>query len=148
VANTLLLDNALATMGAGLPSAIMAAMLNPKRRVLAVCGDGGFMMNSQELETAVRLKLDLALIRALARGRRWMADLLDGVHASVAELAAAYGTDERYVARHLPLACLSPAIIDAILDGRQPIELTTCDLLKRIEIPLDWDDQARRLGCC
>ena len=56
VANTLLLDNALATMGAGLPSAMMAAMLNPERRVLAVCGDGGFMMNSQELETAVRLQ--------------------------------------------------------------------------------------------
>lgn len=62
VANTLLLDNALATMGAGLPSAIMAAMLNPKRRVLAVCGDGGFMMNSQELETAVRLGLDLVVL--------------------------------------------------------------------------------------
>ena len=91
---------------------------------------------------------DQTMIRALARGRRWMADLLVGVHGSVAELAAAYGTNERYVARHLPLACLSPAIIDAILDGRQPIELTTWDLLNRIEIPLDWDDQARRLGCC
>jgi acetolactate synthase-1/2/3 large subunit len=52
VANTLLLDNALATMGAGLPSAIAASILYPQRRVLAVCGDGGFMMNSQELETA------------------------------------------------------------------------------------------------
>jgi acetolactate synthase-1/2/3 large subunit len=62
VANTLLLDNALATMGAGLPSAIAAKLLNPHRRVLAVCGDGGFMMNSQELETAVRLKLDLVVL--------------------------------------------------------------------------------------
>jgi acetolactate synthase-1/2/3 large subunit len=62
VANTLLLDNALATMGAGVPSAIMAALLNPDRRVLAVCGDGGFMMNSQELETAVRLKLNLVVL--------------------------------------------------------------------------------------
>ncbi|HKU97453.1 MAG TPA: acetolactate synthase large subunit [Vineibacter sp.] len=62
VANTLLLDNALATMGAGLPSAMMAAMLYPGRRVMAVCGDGGFMMNSQELETAVRLKLDLVVL--------------------------------------------------------------------------------------
>ena len=62
VPNTVLLDNALATMGAGLPSAIMAAMLYPKRRVLAVCGDGGFMMNSQELETAVRLKLNLVVL--------------------------------------------------------------------------------------
>ncbi len=62
VANTLLLDNALATMGAGLPSAMMAAMLYPARRVMAVCGDGGFMMNSQELETAVRLKLNLVVL--------------------------------------------------------------------------------------
>src|SRR5918997_329945 len=62
MANTLLLDNALATMGAGLPSAMMAALLHPKRRVLAVCGDGGFMMNSQEVETAVRLKLDLVVL--------------------------------------------------------------------------------------
>jgi acetolactate synthase I/II/III large subunit len=62
VANTLLLDNALATMGAGLPSAIMAAILNPTRRVLAVCGDGGFMMNSQELETARRLQLNLVVL--------------------------------------------------------------------------------------
>ncbi|MGX0976260.1 acetolactate synthase-1/2/3 large subunit [Roseovarius sp. MBR-51] len=62
VANTLLLDNALATMGAGLPSAIMAAMLYPDRRVMAVCGDGGFMMNSQEMETAVRLGLNLVIV--------------------------------------------------------------------------------------
>ena len=62
MANTLLLDNALATMGAGLPSAIMAAILNPGRHVMAVCGDGGFMMNSQELETAVRLRLNLVVL--------------------------------------------------------------------------------------
>src|SRR3954466_1007943 len=60
--NTLLLDNALATMGAGLPSAMMAALLHADRRVLAVCGDGGFMMNSQELETAVRLKLNFVVL--------------------------------------------------------------------------------------
>jgi acetolactate synthase I/II/III large subunit len=62
VSNTLLLDNALATMGAGLPSAMMAAICHPGRRVLAVCGDGGFMMNSQELETAVRLGLNLVVL--------------------------------------------------------------------------------------
>ena len=60
--NTVLLDNALATMGAGLPSAMMAAMLYPKRQVMAICGDGGFMMNSQEMETAVRLKLNLVVL--------------------------------------------------------------------------------------
>lgn len=60
--NTLLLDNALATMGAGLASAIAARIVHPDRKVVAVCGDGGFMMNAQELETAVRLGIDLTLL--------------------------------------------------------------------------------------
>ncbi|WP_416424054.1 acetolactate synthase large subunit [Pseudomonas sp. App30] len=60
--NTVLLDNALATMGAGLPSAMASHLVYPDRPVVAVCGDGGFMMNSQELETAVRLKMNLTVI--------------------------------------------------------------------------------------
>ena len=60
--NTLLLDNALATMGAGLPSAITAKLINPDKKVLSISGDGGFMMNSQELETAVRLKTDIVVL--------------------------------------------------------------------------------------
>jgi len=60
--NTLLLDNALATMGAGLPSAMAAKMIYPEKKVISVCGDGGFMMNSQELETAVRHKLNIIVI--------------------------------------------------------------------------------------
>jgi acetolactate synthase-1/2/3 large subunit len=60
--NTVLLDNALATMGAGLPSAMASAMVHPGRKVMAICGDGGFMMNSQEMETAVRLKLNLTVL--------------------------------------------------------------------------------------
>jgi acetolactate synthase-1/2/3 large subunit len=60
--NTLLLDNALATMGAGLPSGMMAKLINPDKKVISVCGDGGFMMNSQEMETAVRLNLDMVVI--------------------------------------------------------------------------------------
>jgi acetolactate synthase-1/2/3 large subunit len=62
MSNTVLLDNALATMGAGLPSAMASAMVYPKRKVMAICGDGGFMMNSQELETAVRLKLNITVL--------------------------------------------------------------------------------------
>jgi acetolactate synthase-1/2/3 large subunit len=60
--NTLLLDNALATMGAGLASAMAAKMVFPERKVLAVVGDGGFMMNSQDLETAIRLGLDIVVL--------------------------------------------------------------------------------------
>ncbi|MEE4660862.1 MAG: acetolactate synthase large subunit [Halieaceae bacterium] len=61
-AKTLLLDNALATMGAGLPSAMAARLVYPERPVVSVCGDGGFMMNSQELETAVRLGMHLVIL--------------------------------------------------------------------------------------
>ena len=60
--NTVLLDNALATMGAGLPSAMAAHLVFPDRKAMAICGDGGFMMNSQELETAVRLKMNLVVL--------------------------------------------------------------------------------------
>src|SRR5579859_8163233 len=68
VSNTILLDNALATMGAGLPSAMMTALLYPEKRVMAICGDGGFMMNSQDLETAIRLSLNLVVLIVEDRG--------------------------------------------------------------------------------
>jgi len=60
--NTVLLDNVLASMGAGLPSAMAARLVYPDLRVMAICGDGGFMMNSQELETAVRLEMNLVVL--------------------------------------------------------------------------------------
>jgi len=60
--NTVLLDNALATMGAGLSAGIAAKLLNPSRKVVVVAGDGGFMMSVGELETAKRLGLDLVVL--------------------------------------------------------------------------------------
>lgn len=60
--NTFLLDNALATMGAGLSTGITAKMIKPDRNVLAVVGDGGFMMNSQELETCLRYRVPLVVL--------------------------------------------------------------------------------------
>jgi len=60
--NTILLDNALATMGAGLPSAMGARLVYPDKKILAIAGDGGFMMNSQDLETAVREKMHIVVL--------------------------------------------------------------------------------------
>jgi len=60
--NSFLVDNALATKGAGLPAAIAAKIVHPERNVLAVVGDGGFMMNSQELETARRYKIPVKVL--------------------------------------------------------------------------------------
>ena len=59
---TFLLDNSLATMGAGMPAAMAAKLVRPEQRVLAVAGDGGFLMSSQELETAVRLGIGVVVL--------------------------------------------------------------------------------------
>lgn len=60
--NSLILDNALATMGAGLPAAMAAKLVCPEKPVVTVCGDGGFMMNSQDVETAIRMGLHIVII--------------------------------------------------------------------------------------
>ena len=60
--NTLLLDNALATMWAGYASAIEAKRLNPDKNVVCITGDGGIVMNLWDLETIVRLKLDITIV--------------------------------------------------------------------------------------
>jgi acetolactate synthase-1/2/3 large subunit len=143
VANTLLLDNALATMGAGLPSAMMAAMLYPKRRVLAVCGDGGFMMNSQEMETAVRLKLNLVVIvlNDSAYGMiRWkqavdkFADFgLTFGNPDFVKYAEAYGAKG---ARVTATKNLVPAIDAAYKAGGVHL----------IDVPIDYSESVRVLG--
>jgi len=60
--NTMLLDNAFATMGAGLGVGMAAKLIHPTKKVVVVAGDGGFLMNVADLETAQRLKLDLVII--------------------------------------------------------------------------------------
>ena len=60
--NTVIISNRFASMGIAVPGAIAAKLVDPARPVVAVCGDGGFLMNSHELETAVRLKLNPAII--------------------------------------------------------------------------------------
>jgi acetolactate synthase-1/2/3 large subunit len=62
VPNTCIISNGFAAMGMALPGAVAAKLLFPPRRVVAVTGDGGFLMNVQELETAVRLQLPLVVL--------------------------------------------------------------------------------------
>ncbi len=61
-ANTVFISNGLASMGFALPAAILASFLNPERKVVAVIGDGGFLMNVQEMETAVRLGCSFVVV--------------------------------------------------------------------------------------
>jgi hypothetical protein len=89
---------------------------------------------------------DLALIKAMARGRQWADDLLMGRVESVALIARREGVLPNYVRRLTRLAFLSPIIVEAIIAGRQPPELTAKALTDRIELPLLWGEQERALG--
>lgn len=142
IANTLLLDNALATMGAGLPSAMMAALLYPARRVMAVCGDGGFMMNSQELETAVRLRLNLVVL-ILEDGAygmiRWKQAVdqfpdfgMTFTNPDFTKYAAAYGATGTRVEN---IAELRPTLEKAFASGG--VQLVT--------VPIDYSENERVL---
>jgi site-specific DNA recombinase len=89
---------------------------------------------------------DLTLIKAIARGRLWADDLLTGRMESVAAIARREGVLPNYVRRMTRLAFLSPRIVEAIVAGHQPPELTAKALTERIEIPLLWSDQERAVG--
>jgi site-specific DNA recombinase len=88
---------------------------------------------------------DPNLIAAIAQGHRWFEELRSGDITSIADLVRRHGVHQADVSRILPLAFLAPDIVEAILDGRQPVELTAARL-KRIRLPNAWADQRRVLG--
>lgn len=92
------------------------------------------------------MAVDPVLLREVARAHRCFHALLTGQVAAMSELSALEGVDERYVRRILPLAFLSPAIVEAIAKGTHPVELTAKRLIRRIELPLEWESQERDLG--
>jgi acetolactate synthase-1/2/3 large subunit len=60
--NTVIISNGFAAMGISVPGAIAAKLVHPDRKVVALCGDGGFLMNSQELETAKRIGANITVV--------------------------------------------------------------------------------------
>ena len=91
-------------------------------------------------------KVDTVLLKSIARAQRWFDQLLAGEVKSLAAIAAREGLNYRFVGKIIRLAFLAPEIVEAIAEGRQPPELSTELLTKRIRLPLDWDDQKRLLG--
>ena len=89
---------------------------------------------------------DLALMKAIARGRQWADDLLAGRVESVAVIAKREGVLAHYVRRLLRLAFLAPRIVEAIAAGQQPPELTAKALTERIDLPLLWNEQEGAVG--
>jgi site-specific DNA recombinase len=88
---------------------------------------------------------NMKLVSLLADAHRWIDDLAQGRAISVRDLARQNNRDTSEVCRTLPLAFLAPDIVKAILDGRQPFDLTPHQL-KRMDLPLQWEDQHRQLN--
>jgi hypothetical protein len=80
-------------------------------------------------------KVDLALLKAIGRARRWFDQLVTGRASSLAAIAAQEGTSVRYVGRLIRLALLAPSIVELIAQGRQPAELTAEMLTRRAILP-------------
>src|SRR5436853_3893387 len=90
-------------------------------------------------------RCDPALIKAIARGRAWFEELATGRARSLQVLAKRDGISRRYIRRLVGLAFLSPQLVDAILQGRQSVELTATRLTE-LDLPLDWTEQRKRLA--
>jgi hypothetical protein len=88
--------------------------------------------------------IDNAMIKLLARGHRWHRKLFDGNHASIEDMAKSENISPSFVSRILRLAYLSPTVVEAILDGKYPAQLTMKDLME--PFPMEWDAQAKHFG--
>ncbi len=91
-------------------------------------------------------KPDPALIKAVVRAHKWFDEFMSGHARSPKDIAEAEGCSDRYVGHLMPLAFLAPKIVEAILAGAQPVDLTAERLIKQIELPLVWAEQKAVLG--
>ena len=91
-------------------------------------------------------KPDARLVKLLIRARRFNAILLDSDGVPFAALAKREGVSPSYFTRLVRLSYLAPDITEAILDGRQPRELTADKLLAHSRLPLGWHEQRTVLG--
>jgi acetolactate synthase I/II/III large subunit len=142
VPNSCIISNGFAAMGIAVPGAIAAKLLFPERRVVAVTGDGGFLMNSQELETAVRLELPLVILVWRDNGYgviRWKQQIRFG-RTSAVEFgnpdfvryaqsfgAAGYRVTDPSELRSILVEALNstvPAVIDCPVDYAENLRLT------------------------
>jgi hypothetical protein len=86
-----------------------------------------------------RTRIDSTMIKAIARGFRWRRLLETGVYGTIEEIAAAEKINSSYVSRLLRMTLLAPYIVEAILDGRQPTEVTLTVLMR--PFPVAWEEQ-------
>jgi len=148
--NTCLIPNGFCSMGFALPGAIAANLVHPDRRILAICGDAGFMMNVQEMETARRLDSDIVVMvweDNMYGLIAWKQQNHFGKHTELGfgnpdwkQLAAAFGWQGHYVANSQDL----PAALETAFGESGP---------SLVVVPIDYDENMKlteRLGdiCC
>jgi hypothetical protein len=98
--------------------------------------------DGREITTApIHRHIDSAIVKAIARAFRWREMLESGMHATIAEIANAEKINETYVGRVLRLTLLAPDIVEAILNGRQPADVTLAVLMKPFAV--EWTEQRR-----
>ena len=83
---------------------------------------------------AMPARVDVTLVKALARAFRWRRMLEDGSYSTIKELAVAEKSNASYLCRGLRLTLLAPDVVEAILDGRQPEGMTLPRLLEGVEV--------------
>jgi hypothetical protein len=91
-------------------------------------------------------RLDPQLIRTVAKAHLWLNELTSGTAHSIDQLAKLRGEDRNEISRFLSLAHLAPDIVEKILEGRQPVDLTVERLRRLVPLPASWKDQRERLG--
>lgn len=150
--NTCLISNGFASMGIALPGAIGAKLLYPERRILAVCGDGGFLMNCQEMETAVRAKAPIVCLIFSDNTYgliKWKQEIQFGRSSHVdfgnpdfVQLARSFGwegcriqaADELGPALETAFSSGKPALVDCPIDYSENLKLT--DRLGHLVCPI------------
>ena len=90
--------------------------------------------------------IDSAIVKSIARAFRWRDMLENGTHSTIADIAAAENINESYVGRVLRLTLLAPEIVEAVLNGRQPAEMTLGALMKPFAI--EWTEQRNTIFRC
>jgi acetolactate synthase-1/2/3 large subunit len=140
--NTCLISNGFASMGIALPGAIGAKLLFPDRRILAVCGDGGFLMNCQEMETATRARTPIVclifhdntfgLIKWKQEIRFGRSSYVDFGNPDFVKFAESFdwvgvrisSADELYPALESAFTSHRPTLIDCPIDYAENLKLT------------------------
>jgi acetolactate synthase I/II/III large subunit len=140
--NTVIISNGFAAMGISLPGAIAAKLVHPDRKVVALCGDGGFLMNSQELETAKRIGANITVViwrddgyglidwkQRNEFGRPFAVEFGNPDFVAYAESFGLAGfrpasADDLYPTLMRALEVLGPAVVEVPIDYRENLRLT------------------------